>query len=70
MKHVKKVFKKLEATQLLVKIEKCEFHKHSVKFLGFTISDKGIQMDESKQVHNFGWGARSLGKHVIQVSDQ
>jgi transposase InsO family protein len=46
--HVKKVLSALQEKHLLVKLEKCEFHKQSVRFLGYILTINGIQMDESK----------------------
>ena len=48
VQHVKKVLKKLQGVDLPVKLSKCEFHKHSVKFLGYLISEHGIQADPDK----------------------
>ena len=31
-----------------MKLSKCEFHKHSISFLGYIVSDKGIRPDLSK----------------------
>ncbi|ERF69956.1 hypothetical protein EPUS_08767 [Endocarpon pusillum Z07020] len=46
--HVKQVLRALKKAHLLVKLEKCEFHKKKVKFLGYILTTSGIQMDESK----------------------
>ena len=48
MEYVKKVLHALQKEHLLVKIEKCEFHKQCVKFLRFILTDDGIKMDRSK----------------------
>ena len=42
VQHVQEVLTCLEAAELLLKPEKCEFYKESVKFLSFIISTKGI----------------------------
>ena len=44
-KHVKLVMEKLEKYTLLLKLEKCEFHKEQVEFLGYIIGTHGIKMD-------------------------
>ena len=31
-----------------MKLNKCEFHKHSIGFLGYIVSNKGIRPDLSK----------------------
>ena len=46
--HVKLVLRALQKYSLKVKLEKCEFHKKRVKFLGSILSTSGIEMDESK----------------------
>lgn len=46
--HVKMVLKQLQAHQLYVKGEKCEFHVTTVKFLGYVISPVGVEMEETK----------------------
>jgi RNase H-like domain found in reverse transcriptase len=38
-----------------VKLEKCEFHKQSVKFLGYIMTINGIQMDSSKVEAVLNW---------------
>ncbi|KAI2663997.1 Transposon Tf2-8 polyprotein [Labeo rohita] len=46
--HVQQVLHKLRQHNLYLKLEKCDFHKPSVKFLGYTISAEGVQMDQGK----------------------
>src|SRR5258705_2234990 len=48
VEHVKKVLRKLEEKELYVKLKKCEFHKHEIRFLGYMISDEGIGPDPEK----------------------
>ena len=45
VEHVKKVLAKLRTNSLLLKLEKCEFHKNQVEFLGYIIRTHGIKMD-------------------------
>ena len=45
VEHVKKVLAKLRTNSLLLKLEKCEFHKNQVEFLGYIIRRHGIKMD-------------------------
>jgi len=42
------VLQALKDYSLLVKLEKCEFHKSEVKFLRYIISREGIRMDLDK----------------------
>ncbi len=46
--HVTQVLQKLRQHQLYPKLEKCEFHRSTVQFLRYVISQKGIQMDQGK----------------------
>ena len=46
--HVETILKKLQDNQLYAKIEKCEFFKSEVEFLGHIISKNGIKTDPSK----------------------
>lgn len=46
--HVRKVLTKLQERDLPVKLSKCEFHKETVKFLGFQISENQIAPDPDK----------------------
>jgi hypothetical protein len=47
-KHVRLVLTTLWEHGLYAKLEKCEFDKSSVAFLGYVISPDGIFMDKSK----------------------
>ncbi len=46
--HVAEVLQHLRNFNLFLKAEKCSFHQFSVPFLGYIISEQGIQMDEGK----------------------
>ncbi|KAI2665243.1 Transposon Tf2-8 polyprotein [Labeo rohita] len=46
--HVQQVLHKLCEHRLYLKLEKCEFHRPSVHFLGHIISAEGVQMDQGK----------------------
>src|SRR5271169_3060821 len=48
VEHVRKVLKKLLDHGLYVKLEKCEFHKQRISFLGYIISPEGIEMEPSR----------------------
>jgi transposase InsO family protein len=52
---VYKVLKALSDAGLHLKPEKCHFHKQEVKYLGFIITTKGIQMDPEKVSCVLGW---------------
>jgi len=44
--YVKWIMQRLLEAGLYLKLEKCKFHKDTVKYLGLIISTKGISMDE------------------------
>ncbi len=46
--HVAQVLQKLRQFRLYLKLEKCEFHRPTVQFLGYIIGMEGIQMDQGK----------------------
>ncbi|KAL0151693.1 hypothetical protein M9458_052992 [Cirrhinus mrigala] len=46
--HRQQVLLKLRHHQLYLKLEKCEFHKSSVQFLGYNINSEGVLMDQGK----------------------
>jgi hypothetical protein len=46
--HVKWIIQRLLETGLYLKPEKCDFHKETVRYLGLTISTKGISVDEDQ----------------------
>ncbi|XP_061703407.1 uncharacterized protein LOC133515119 [Syngnathoides biaculeatus] len=45
---VREVIQRLLQHQLFVKMEKCEFHRASVSFLGFILAEEEIRMDPGK----------------------
>jgi hypothetical protein len=53
--HVKKVLQPLQDHSLWAKAEKCEFFKHSINFLGYIVSDKGLSMDPKKVDTVMSW---------------
>jgi hypothetical protein len=42
------VLKAIEEARLQLNVNKCEFHKTEVTYLGYVVSTEGIQMDLSK----------------------
>ena len=54
-KQVKAVLKKLHVAGLFVKPEKCEFEANKTTFLGFVISQQGIEMDPEKVSSVLNW---------------
>ena len=47
-RHVRKVLRHLRERQLYVKLEKCQFYKKKIKFLGFILGRGYIGMDPTK----------------------
>ncbi|KAK3508933.1 hypothetical protein QTP70_013754 [Hemibagrus guttatus] len=43
--HIREVLSRLQQHHLYVKLEKCEFHRTTVTFLGYVISRRGVEMD-------------------------
>jgi len=48
IQHVQDILTCLSQARLLLKPEKCEFHKESVEFLGFIVSTTGIRISPEK----------------------
>ena len=48
VRHVRSVLQRLLENQLFVKAEKCVFHQPSTSFLGFVVSQRGLEMDPAK----------------------
>jgi len=46
--YVKEVLKHLHKASLYAKVEKCEFHSKSVKYLGCILSPSGLTMSDNK----------------------
>jgi hypothetical protein len=63
-KHVRLVLATLREHGLYAKLEKCEFDKSSVAFLGYVISPDGIFMDKSKVETIQCWATPSSVKDV------
>ncbi|KAK3558162.1 hypothetical protein QTP86_011857, partial [Hemibagrus guttatus] len=45
---VREVLTRLQCHHLFMKLEKCEFHRTTVTFLGYVISPRGVEMDTNK----------------------
>ena len=46
--HLRQIFGVLQHSKLFLNLKKCEFFTTQVLFLGFIVSDHGIQVDEKK----------------------
>lgn len=61
---MQKVLRRLLEHKLFVKAEKCEFHRPSVSFLGYIISEGQLQMDPGKVTAVLDWPTPSSRKDV------
>jgi hypothetical protein len=48
LEHLKMVLKRLEENQLIARVDKCDFMKKEVEFLGHVDGQDGIKVDERK----------------------
>jgi hypothetical protein len=48
VQHVRLILTVLRDADLRIKVEKTEFHKQEVKFLGYIVSREGLKMDSKK----------------------
>jgi len=62
--HVRKVLQKLKEAGLFIQPEKCEFSVQKTAFLGFLISENGIEMDPEKVNAVLAWETPKTVKDV------
>ncbi len=62
--HVEQVLQKLREHHLYLKLEKCEFHRHTIQFFGYVISPQGVQMDNNKLQAIRDWPIPSTVKEL------
>ena len=62
--HVKTMLRCLEQRQLLLKLEKCEFHQFNVEFLEFVIRTQGVRMNLTKLKAIKDWSQSTNVKEV------
>jgi hypothetical protein len=55
--HINTVLSKLRKFNLYAKLEKCEFHKPSIEFLGYIVSAQGLSMSPEKIQSILDWKA-------------
>ncbi|KAK3543201.1 hypothetical protein QTP70_012297 [Hemibagrus guttatus] len=61
---VREVLARLQQHHLYVKLEKCEFHRSMVTFLGYVISHQGVEMDVVKVRAVTEWPAPSTVREL------
>jgi hypothetical protein len=64
IEHVTKVLEKLKKANLLLKPEKCAFHKEELSFLGFIVGRNGVRMDPAKIGAVLEWPAPKTVREV------
>ena len=64
--HVRYVLEKLRSHNLFCKPEKCQFFQSSISYLGFVISDKGVNMDPTKVSAITSWPEPTSVKELQQ----
>jgi len=64
VQHVRHVLTALRDADLRIKLEKTEFHKCEVKFLGYIISRDGLKMDAKKIEAITSWPKLTIVKEV------
>ena len=62
--HVRLILQKLIEHGLYVKLEKCVFNVPRISFLGYIISDQGIEMDPSRIQSIVDWPAPSCVRDI------
>jgi hypothetical protein len=55
VKHVRDVLERLARANLFIQLDKCEFHKSEMTFLGFVVGSGGIKMDPEKVAAITSW---------------
>ncbi|KAK3561116.1 hypothetical protein QTP86_028309, partial [Hemibagrus guttatus] len=64
VRQVREVLARLQRHHVFVKLEKCEFHRTTVTFLGYVISPRGVEMDTNKVRAVSEWPASSTIKEL------
>ena len=64
MGHVTQILEVLRKHKLYAKIQKCEFHKTSMTFVGYLVSAEGIGMDPAKVAAITEWPRPSSVREV------
>ncbi|QRW26231.1 Retrotransposable element Tf2 protein [Rhizoctonia solani] len=62
--HVREVLKRLQDNDLFCNIEKCHFHVKKIDYLGFIISEFGIEVDQSKVTDAMNWSTPKNVKNI------
>ena len=63
-RYVRKVLRRLQKRQLYIKLENCQFYKKKIKFLGFILGRRYIEIDPSKIKSIRTWPSPRALKHL------
>ena len=64
VQHVRSILEVLRQHRLYAKVEKCEFHKDQMTFVGYVVSKEGIGMDPAKVSSILDWPVPTSVKEV------
>ena len=64
VEHVRRILQVLRQHKLYAKVQKCEFNKHQMTFVGFMVSPSGIRMDPTKVAAILDWPVPNSVKDV------
>ncbi|KAK3506442.1 hypothetical protein QTP70_017059, partial [Hemibagrus guttatus] len=64
VRHVQEVLSRLQQHHLYIKLEKCEFHQTTVTFLGYVISQQGVEMDAVKVQAVTEWSTPTMVREL------
>ena len=64
VEHVRRILQVLRQPKLYAKVQKCEFNKHQMTFVGFMVSPSGIIMDPTKVAAILDWPVPNSVKDV------
>ena len=64
VQHVRSILEVLRQLRLYAKVEKCEFHKDQMTFVGSLVSKEGIGMDPTKVLAISDWPVPTSVKEV------
>ncbi|KAK3513824.1 hypothetical protein QTP70_028859 [Hemibagrus guttatus] len=70
VRHVWTVLARLFQHRLSVKAKKCEFHRDTISFLGYVISQRGVEMDTSKVFRIYGFPEDIVSDRGTQSNGQ
>jgi hypothetical protein len=64
-RHVRMVLERLSAEELILSLDKCDFYKNAVEFVGFWIDGDGVHTEQSKVESVRQWPTPKTAKEVM-----